>query len=152
MKGNLDSVVILQRGGMSETVMDRLGRTPSELQPEGLEGFASDIGLDTELAAGSHAEVRPEKDDMDEQMTSGKQFSALDLDDSIDLGHVQSILTSDAFIDWNLELAIDGIHYLQNKLQSPSVPPELNLSLPPTSLTSGRGQLPCQPPDCDVIN
>ena len=133
IKGDMESVHILQRRGASETVTDRLGRTPSELQLEGLEGFDSDIGLDAELAAGSGAEVHPETGDMDEQMTLVKQFSALDLDDKVDLAHDQSfstsdalrgedypllsdpvafeqILTSGAFTDWNDELAVNGIH------------------------------------------
>jgi len=75
-------VHILQRAAASETVADRLGRTPSELQPEGLEGFDSGIGLDDELAAGSDTED-PETGDMDDQMTL---FSALDLDDHLTWG------------------------------------------------------------------
>jgi len=57
MKGDLDSVRSLRRGGASETVMDKLGRTPSELLPEGLEGFESDTDVDAEPAAGLDAEV-----------------------------------------------------------------------------------------------
>jgi hypothetical protein len=37
MKGDLDSVRTLRRGGASEVVMDKLGRTPSDLQPEGFD-------------------------------------------------------------------------------------------------------------------
>ena len=36
MKEDLDSVRILRRGGASEVVMDKLGRTPLDLRPEGL--------------------------------------------------------------------------------------------------------------------
>jgi hypothetical protein len=43
LKGDLDSVRILRRGGASEAATDKLGRTPSELQPEGLEGFDSKL-------------------------------------------------------------------------------------------------------------
>ena len=34
MKGDLDSIRILRRGGASETVVDKLGRTPLDMQPE----------------------------------------------------------------------------------------------------------------------
>ena len=56
MKGDLDITHILRKGGASEIATDKLGRTPSELWPEGLEGFDSDI--DSTLAgsdAGSDA-------------------------------------------------------------------------------------------------
>ena len=52
MKGDPDTVRILRRGGASESATDKLGRTPSELQPEGLEGFDSDIDPGVERAAG----------------------------------------------------------------------------------------------------
>ena len=39
MKCDFDSVRILRRGGASETVMDKLGRTPLELQPERFSSF-----------------------------------------------------------------------------------------------------------------
>ena len=119
LKGNRDSVRILWRGGASETVADKLGRTPSELQPEGLEGFDSDIDLDAEVAAGLDAEayseassepeefdpaidldtevavglssgVYPPGNGIDEQLALGEQFSALDLDSDKDSGHGQS--------------------------------------------------------------
>ena len=88
MKGNLDSVQILRRGGASEIVTDRLGRTPSELQPEGLGRFDSDLDLEAELA-GSNAGRYSVADDIDEQLTIGEQFSALDLDNCIDSGQGQ---------------------------------------------------------------
>ena len=47
MKGDLDSVRILRRGGASETVMDKLGRTPLDLHPE---GFGSSTAIDAEAA------------------------------------------------------------------------------------------------------
>jgi len=50
MKGDLDSVHILRQGGASETVTDKLGRTPSELGPG---GFSSAIGRDGRVAAGT---------------------------------------------------------------------------------------------------
>ena len=39
MKEDLDSVRILRRGGASEVVMDKLGRTPLDLRPEGFGSF-----------------------------------------------------------------------------------------------------------------
>ena len=97
MKGNPDSVRILRRGGASESAMDKLGRTPSELQPEGLEGFDLDIDPNAELAV--DADVHPEADDIDEQLTLGEQFSALDLEDDNDPGHGQSDSEDDASED-----------------------------------------------------
>ena len=51
MKGDLDSVRILQRGGASEIVADKLGRTPLDLdlRPEGF-GSSFDIDIDAEVA------------------------------------------------------------------------------------------------------
>jgi len=60
MKGDLDSVRILQRGGASETVTDKLGRTPSDLQPE---GFGSAIDLGDEAVAGLDTEMWTEETD-----------------------------------------------------------------------------------------
>ena len=89
MKGNLDSVHILRRGGASEIVTDILGRTPSELQPEGLKRYDSDIDPESEFA-GLDAGVYPEADGVDEQPTIVKQqLSALNLDIGIDSGHGQ---------------------------------------------------------------
>ena len=90
MKGDLDSVRNLRRGGASGNATDKLGRTPSELLPEGLEGFDSDIDLDAEVAAGLDPALYPETDDIDEQLALGEQFSALDLEDDNDSGHGQS--------------------------------------------------------------
>jgi hypothetical protein len=50
MKGDLDSVRILRRGGASEIVMDKLGRTPLDLQPE---GFSASIDIDAKVAVES---------------------------------------------------------------------------------------------------
>jgi len=86
MKGDLDSARTLRRGGASETVMDKLGRTPSELQPEGFERFDSDID---EFAAGLDAKL-PEASDIDMQLALGEQFSALNLYNDNDSGHGQS--------------------------------------------------------------
>ena len=47
MKGDMDSVRILRRGGASETVMDKLGRTPLDLHPE---GFGSSTAIDAKAA------------------------------------------------------------------------------------------------------
>ena len=90
MKGDLDSVHILKRGGASGIVTDRLGRTPSELQPEGLKGLDLGIDPETELV-GSDAEIYAETDDIDidEQLTIGKQCCALNLDNGIDSGRSQ---------------------------------------------------------------
>ena len=99
MKGDLESVRLLRRAGAPETLTDKLGRTPSELQPEGLEGFDSDINVDAEVAFGLDAEVYPETDDIDEQLALGEQFSALDLDDDNDSGHGQSDSEDDASED-----------------------------------------------------
>jgi hypothetical protein len=99
MKGDLEGVRILRRGGASEGATDKLGRTPSELLPEGLEGFDSDIDLDAEVAAGIGAEEYPETDDIDEQLALGEQFSALDLEDDNDSGHGQSDSEDDASED-----------------------------------------------------
>ena len=90
MKGDLASVLNLRRGGASENATDKLGRTPSELLPEGLEGFDSDLDLDAEVAAGLDTALYPETDDIDEQLALGEQFSALDLEDDNDSGHGQS--------------------------------------------------------------
>lgn len=84
MKGDLDSVHTLRGGGASETVTDKLGRTPSELQPE---GFDPGLDHDAEVAAGLVTELYPETDDIDEQLALGEQqFSELDLDDDNDSG------------------------------------------------------------------
>ena len=87
LKGDLDCVRILRRGGASEGATDKLGRTPSELQPE---GFDSDIDLDAELAYAIDTNAYAETDDIDEQLALGEQFSALDLEDDNDSGHGQS--------------------------------------------------------------
>ena len=87
MKGDLDSVRILRQGGAPETVTDKLGRTPSDLQPE---GFGSAIDLDAEVAAGLDTEMWPEENDIDEQMALGEQLNTLDSSDDNDSGHSQS--------------------------------------------------------------
>ena len=50
LKGDLDSIRILRRGGASETVVDKLGRTPLDIQPEG-PGFGSSVDNDSKVAA-----------------------------------------------------------------------------------------------------
>ena len=87
MKGDLDSVRILRRGGAPETATDKLGRTPSDLQPE---GFGSAIDLDAEVAAGLDTEMDLEENDIDEQMALGEQFNTLDSSDDNDSGHSES--------------------------------------------------------------
>ena len=81
MKGDQDSVRILRRGGAPETVTDNLGRTPSELQPE---GFNVAIDLDAEVAAGLDTEMYAEVNDIDEQVALGEQFNTLDSEDDND--------------------------------------------------------------------
>jgi len=49
MKGDLDSVRILRGGGASESVVDKLGRTPLDLRPE---DFGSVIDADAKVAVG----------------------------------------------------------------------------------------------------
>jgi len=90
LKGDRDSVRTLRRRGASETVTDKLGRTPSDLQPEGLgefEEFDSDIDLDAEVVAGADTEMHVDADDIDEQPVLEE---ALDLDGDNDSGHGQS--------------------------------------------------------------
>jgi len=87
MKGDPDGVRILRRGGASETVTDKLGRSPSDLRPE---GFSSVIDQDAEVAAGLDTEMYPEENDIDEQMALGEQFNALDSSDDNDSGHSPS--------------------------------------------------------------
>jgi hypothetical protein len=99
MKGDPESVRILRRGGAPETATDRLGRTPSELQPDGWEGFGSDIGLDAEVVPGLDTGLYPATDDVDDQLALSLQYSALYDDDDGDLGHGQSDLEDDAFDD-----------------------------------------------------
>jgi len=93
MKGDPDSVRILRRGGASETVTDKLGRTPSDLQPE---GFSSTIDLDAEVAAGLDTEMWPAENDIDEQMALGEQFNNLDSNDDTESGYSQSDFGDDA--------------------------------------------------------
>ena len=78
MKGDLHSVRILRRGGAPEAAKDKLGRIPSDLQPEGV-GRGSDI--DVEMDAPGN--------DIDEQVAPGERFSALALNEDNDSGHSQ---------------------------------------------------------------
>jgi len=88
MKGDLDSVRILRRGGASETVTDKLGRTPSDLQ---YEGFSLAIDLDAEVAAGMD-------NDIDEQMALGEQLNNLGSSDDKDSGYSQSDSSEGPFV------------------------------------------------------
>jgi ankyrin repeat protein len=99
MKGDSESVRNLRRGGASETATDKLGRTPSGLQPEGSE---SDTDFDAEVAAGLDTEVGQEEDDIDVQLALGEQFGELDLDDDSDSGTTDSDWEDDASDDGNL--------------------------------------------------
>ena len=67
LKGDLDSVRILRRGGASEAVMDNLGRTPSDLRPEGSD-------LDITVEGESDSEVYQETVN-NEQLVLGEQPS-----------------------------------------------------------------------------
>jgi len=79
MKGDLPSVQILQRGGALEAAKDKLGRIPSDLQPEGF-GRGSDID----------AEAHPPGHDYDEEVKFGGRPRALDFDKDEDSGYDQS--------------------------------------------------------------
>jgi ankyrin repeat protein len=85
--GDSESVRILRRGGASETATDKLGRTPSELRPE---GFESDIDVDAEVDPGLDTEAHQEGDDIDVQLALGEQFDKLDLEGDSDSGTGQS--------------------------------------------------------------
>jgi hypothetical protein len=67
MKGDLDSVRILRRGGASEIVMDKLGRTPLDLQQEGF-SLHLDIDIDPKGALGFDPGVYPLGRYSDEQV------------------------------------------------------------------------------------
>ena len=77
MKGDLYSVRILRRGDAPEAAKDKLGRTPSDLRPEGF-----GIGFDTDV------EMHPPGNVIDEQVALG--FSALALDGVDTSEHGQS--------------------------------------------------------------
>ena len=66
MKGDLNSVQILQRGGASGSIMDILGRIPSDLEPE---TFHATIEGDTEVPPGSVYTPN-----IGGQVAAGKQF------------------------------------------------------------------------------
>ena len=85
MKGDLHSVRILRRADAPETAKDKLGRIPSDLQPEGF-GGGSDIDI----------EMHPPGNDIDEQEVLGGQFNTLALDEDSDSGHGQSESEDDA--------------------------------------------------------
>ena len=63
MQGDLDSVRTLRSGGASELVMDSLGRTPLDMQPE---GFGSSIDNDTKVSLELDLGVHPLCGDSDE--------------------------------------------------------------------------------------
>jgi len=85
LKGDLPGVQILRRGGAPDAAKDKLGRIPSDLQPEVFGG-----GLDT------NAQVNSPGNDIDEQVELGGQFGALDLDEDKDSEHDPEGGTSDA--------------------------------------------------------
>ena len=78
MKGDLPSVRNLQRGGAPEAAKDRLGRIPSDLQPEGF-GRGPDIDTEAHLPG----------NDNDEEVELKGHFRALDLDEDKDSGNDQ---------------------------------------------------------------
>jgi len=86
MKGDRDSVRILRQGGASETVTDKLGRTPSELGPE---KFGSAIGRDGRAAAELDTEIHMGEHDYEEKVALEEQFSTLESRDYSDSGHSQ---------------------------------------------------------------
>jgi hypothetical protein len=85
MKDDLHGVQILRSGGAPEAAKDKLGRIPSDLQPE---GFGRGFDID--------AEVRLPENAIDEQVELGGQFGALDLDEDKDSGHDSEDDASDA--------------------------------------------------------
>jgi len=93
MKGDQDSVRILRRGGASETATDKLGRTPSDLQPE---GFGPAVGRDHEVTAGLDTETCLEESDIDERVVLEEQLNSFDSSGDTDLGHSQSDFGEDA--------------------------------------------------------
>jgi len=78
IKGDLPSVQNLRRGGAPVAAKDKLGRIPSDLQPEGFDG-----GFDID------AEAHLPGNDNDEQVELGGRFRALDLDEDKDPGNDQ---------------------------------------------------------------
>ncbi len=83
MKGDLHSVQILRRGDAPEAAKDKLGRIPSDLQPEGFGG-----GFDTDV------EMHSPGNDIDEQVALG--FGALALEEDNTSEHGQSESEEDA--------------------------------------------------------
>ena len=67
MKGDLDSVRILRRGGASERVVDKLGRTPLDLRPEGF-GSVFDLDNDAWATVGFDSEASSLESDSDEEV------------------------------------------------------------------------------------
>jgi len=78
MKGDLPSVRYLQRGGAPEAAKDRLGRIPSDLQPEGF-GRGPDIDAEAHLPGNDNHEV----------VEFGGHFRAIDLDEDRHSGYDQ---------------------------------------------------------------
>ena len=106
MKGDLDGVRILRRGGAPGDVTDKLGRSPLELLPE---GFDSAIDLDAEVAAGLDTEMYGEENDIDEQVALGEQFRRLDPDGDYDSEYSQSDSSDDIPDDNDPEsMAVDS--------------------------------------------
>ena len=86
-----ESVRKLWRGGASETTKDALGRTPSELQPE---GFALASELVTEVAVGLGPDVDSQESNVDEEVALREHFNALNLHAVDDSRHGQPDLDS----------------------------------------------------------
>jgi len=99
MKGDMDSVHILRQGGASETVTNKLGRTPSELGPE---GFGSANGRDGGATAGLDTETYLGEHDNEEQMALEEQLSTLDSNGDSDSRHGQSDSDNDVSDDGGL--------------------------------------------------
>ena len=79
MKGDLHTVRVLRRGDAPEAAKDRLGRIPSDLQPEGFpRGFSTDVEMD------------PSENDIGEQVALGFSALALHEDDTSEHGQSES--------------------------------------------------------------
>ena len=97
MKGDLPSVQILRRGGAPVAAKDRLGRIPSDLQPEGF-GRGFDIDAEAHLPG----------NDNDEQVELGGQFHVLNPDEDKDPGNDQSDSEDDTPGAKPISIAIDS--------------------------------------------
>ena len=87
MKGDLDSVRILRRGGASEIVVDKLGRKPLDLRPEGFE-LSIDLDNDAKVAVGFDSRGYHLRSHIDEDVdlgVLGRKLGTLGLGDNKNL-------------------------------------------------------------------